>query len=207
MADAASFHAEQIERALWFGVKHQGSLNGQALFLMDGIINQGTNHGAQSTSQSTNTQWVDLVDHFQAVFQKNIKGKPNERIAFCGNTVLNVVSQIAQLDGTQNISPGAQSFGVDVMNIITPFGRVKLMSHPLFNENAIWTENMYTIHPGAIRMRWLRKTFRNDYDTAGNRISGQDAEQGVITSELSCELQAAQTMGIYTGIDTAAAAS
>ena len=81
-ADCAFFHAEDIERSLMWGKKHIGSLNSKPFRLMDGLTVQGTNHGAQITSQSTNVQWADLVGHFKNIFEKNIKGKPNERIAF-----------------------------------------------------------------------------------------------------------------------------
>lgn len=205
-ADCSFFHAEDIERSLMWGNKHVGTLNNQPLRLMDGIVTQGTNHGAQSTSQSTNTQWADLVAHYQNVFAKNIKGKPNERIAFCGNEVLRVISEIAALDGTQNISPGQTEFGLKVTKLLTPFGDVSLMTHPLMNENATWSKNLYSFHPGGIKTRWLRKTFIDAFDSNGNRIAGVDSNQGVYTSELSVQNMAAETTGIYTGIDTAAAA-
>ena len=96
---------------------------------------------------------------------------------------------------------------MQVTKLITPFGNISLMTHPLMNENAIWTKNLYTFHPGAIRVRWLRRTNIEGYDKDGQRVSGVDADQGVYTSELSVQLMAAQTAGHYTVIDTAAAAS
>jgi hypothetical protein len=204
-ADCAVAHAEDIERSLLWGVYHIGTLSGQPFRLMNGLVTQAINHGATVEAQSANTKWSDLKDHLRQVFANNIKGKPNERIAFCGNSVLGVVDRLAELNGTINITPGQTEFGLNVTKIISPYGNVTLMTHPLMNENALWSKAMYTFHPGAIRMRWLRKTQIEGYDKNGSRIAGVDADQGVYTSELSVELGAAQTSGIYTGIDTAAA--
>ena len=204
-ADCALFHAEDIERSLIWGVQHIGVLNGQPFRLMDGLVKQSTSHGGTSASQSSNTKWSNLLSHFQSVFAYNIKGKPNERITFCGNSVLTVLNRLAAINSTINMSQGATEFGLRVNKLLTPYGDVSLMTHPLMNENALWTKAMYTWHPGAIMTRYLRRTNIEAYDRNGTRIAGVDADQGVYTTELSVQQMAAQTSGIYTGIDTAAA--
>jgi len=199
--DAAGFHAEDIEKSLWFNRKSIGVKNGQPFRTFDGVLTQITTN---STSEGANTKQKDLTDHLQAVFERNIRGKPNERIAFCGNTVVNVIGQIANLDGVTNITPGQTEFGLKVMKWITPFGDISLMTHPLFNESPVWTQNLYTLHPGAMRIRWLTRTFEDRNDKDGTR-AGTDADFGVFTSELSVEYRAERTGGKYTGISTAAA--
>lgn len=198
--DAAGFHAEDIEKSMWFGRKVIGVKNSQPFRTMDGVLTQITTN---VTSQGANTKNEDLTNHLQAVFERNIRGKPNERIAFCGNTVVNVINQIAMLDGVQNLQPGQTEFGMKVMKWITPFGDISLMTHPLFNESPVWTKDLYTLHPGAIRLRWLTRTFEDRNDKDGTR-AGIDADFGVFTSELTVEYKAERTGGKYTGIDTAA---
>lgn len=198
--DAGFFHAEDIERALWFGRKSIGVKNNKPFRTMDGILTQITSN---VTSQSTNTTQEDLNLHFENVFSRNIKGKPNERIVFCGNTVIRIINEIAHLDGVQNLVPGATELGFKVTRWLTPFGDLSLMTHPLFNESPVWTKDMHTLHPGAMRMRWLRRTHEDRNDSDGTR-AGADADFGVYTSELCVEYKAELTGGKYTGIDTAA---
>ena len=197
--DAAGFHAEDIEKSLWFNRKSIGVKNGQPFRTFDGVLAQITTN---VTTQSTNVKQEDLTNHLQAVFERNIRGKPNERIAFCGNTVVNVIGQIASLDGVQNLQPGQTEFGMKVMKWITPFGDISLMTHPLFNESPVWTKNLFTLHPGAMRIRWLTRTFEDRNDKDGTR-AGVDADFGVFTSELTVEYRAERTGGKFTGIDTA----
>lgn len=198
--DAAGFHAEDIEKSLWFGRRSIGVKNGKPFRTMDGVLTQITTN---VEVQGGDTTQLELTDHLQSVFERNIRGKPNERIAFCGNTVLNIIGQIAALDGVTNIQPGQTEFGMKVSKWITPFGDISLMTHPLFNESPVWTKNLYILHPGAMRIRWLERTFEDRNDKDGTR-AGADSDFGVFTSELTVEYRAERTGGKFTGIDTAA---
>ena len=199
-ADAGIFHAEDIERALLWSIQSVGVMNNQPYRTMNGIINQITTN---VSAQSTNTTWSDINTFLQTIFERNIKGKPNERIAFCGNTVLSVLNEIAKLSATINIVPGETEMGIKVNKWLTPFGDVTLMTHPFMNENPIWTKEMYILHQGAIKVKYLRRTNHDADDKNGSR-SGTDSDTGVFTTECSVEYGAELTGGIYTGIDTAA---
>lgn len=197
-ADCMRFHGEDIERSLWFGRKAIGIRNGKPFRTMDGVLNQITTN---VTSQSGSVTLVQLMNHVRDVFSKNIKGKPNERIAFCGNSVVTVINELVLKQSVYNIEAGVTEFGMKVMRWITPFGTINLMRHPLFVESPLWTKNLYLLHPGAIRMRWLRRTIDEAYDSDGRR-AGIDADYGVMTSECSVEYKAEATGGQFTGIDT-----
>lgn len=198
--DAAILHAEDMERSIIFGIRSIGVQNGKPFRTMHGITNQlSTNVQAQGA----NTTW-DILDAFlQKIFEKNIKGKPNERIAFCGNTVISVINQIAKINSTIDIKIGETEFGLKINKWLTPYGDVTLMTHPLFNESPLWTKDLLILHPGAMRSRYLRRTFNDDNDKSGTR-AGVDADFGVLTTEMCMEYRAQQTGGYFTGIDTAA---
>ena len=200
-ADAANFHAENIETALIYGKKHQGTLNSKPFRTMDGL---NTQISTNITTAGATTTWTQLQAFFQTVFSKNIAGKPNERIAFCGNTALAVINSIALLNATMNIAVGQTDFGLKVTNLITPFGDIKLMTHPLMVDNPVWTQELYVYHPGAIRMRYLRKTFVDAYDDDGTR-AGIDSDFGVFTTEVSVEYRAELTGGQLLDLDAGAA--
>jgi len=197
--DGATFHAEDIERSLIFGRLSIGVRNAQPYRTMDGLLAQITTN---VTTQSTKTSYDEVDAFLMDVFAKNIKGKPNERIAYCGNTVIKVLNQIAQHHGVIDIVPGQTEFGLKVNKWLTPYGDISLMTHPLMNESPLWTKDLYVLHPGAIRVRYLRRTMEDSYDKDGTR-AGADADYGVYTTELSCEYRAEATGGKYTGIDTA----
>lgn len=199
--DAMLFHAEDIERALWFGRLSNGVKNNQPFRTMNGL-DSIIKTNVTVAGLSTNYNQVDTF--LQTLFSKNIKGKPNERIAFGGNIALAVLNGIARIEGKIEIEVGQTDFGLNVNRWISPYGNITLMTHPLFVESPLWTKDIRIIHPGAMATRWLRRTSEDDYDKDGRR-AGVDADYGVITSELSMEYDIEQTGGRLTGLTAAAA--
>ena len=183
-----------------FSKKHIGTLNGQPFRTMDGINSQITTNG---TTAGATTTWAQLQTFLQAPFERNIQGKPNERIAFCGNTALGIINDIAIANSHLNMTVGQTNFGMNVSDLVTPFGSIKLMTHPLMVENPIWTKELYVYHPGAIRTRYLRRTSIDNYDKDGTR-AGVDADFGVFTTEMSVEYRAELTGGQLLDLDAAA---
>jgi hypothetical protein len=199
--DCALYHAEDMERSIMWGVKDVRTINGKPFRTTDGIKAQVINYGGlvvdcASGSTAGNYSKVDFEDAIRRIFSKNIKGQPNERIALGGDITLQVLNQMTALDGTNYYETGETQTGIAVTKIMTPFGTLKLMTHPLMNENPVWQKELYVLHPGAIRRRMLRETSDESYDTNGNRIQGVDAAQGVMTTEMGMEVGAGQTMGI-----------
>lgn len=210
-ADCALYHAEDMERAFIFGRKHLGTLNSKPFRMSDGIESQleqydGIVEAANTGSVAGKLSWTDFEDFTRRVFTKNVKGQPNERIAIGGDISIQVLNAMARLDGTYNIEQGETKLGIKVTELVTAFGTLKLMTHPLFNENPVWAKKLFILHPGAIRKRVLRETQDEGYDSNGNRIDGRDADEGIMTTELGFELGAASTMGELTNV-TAAVAS
>lgn len=208
----ATYHAEDIERSFIWGKKALTTLNGKQFRMTDGILTQIESYGGVVKSANTgsvagNLSRGDLETFIQEVFAYNVKGQPNERIAFCGNMALAVVQRMAFLDGSYQFSQGETKLGVKINEVQTPFGTLKLMTHALMNENPVWTHELYTLHPGAIKKRMLRDTFPENYDKSGAGVAGKDADEGAITTEGAIQVGAAKTMGIYRNIRTAVATS
>src|SRR3546814_7698017 len=99
----------------------------------------------------------------RVVFRYNVMGQPNERIALGGENVLAVLNKMTWLDGSYEIKHGETKLGINVNTILTPFGTLKLMTHPLMNGNPVWRNEMYALHPGGITKRVLRDTRSEEY--------------------------------------------
>ena len=206
--DCAKYHAEDMERAILWGRKHLGTLNGKQFRMTDGLLTQIEQYGGIVETPATggnvgDMSWVDFSDWMRRLFAKNVKGQPNERICYAGDITLQIINNMAFAESEYNIKQGESSFGITVTEVINPFGKLKIMTHPLMNENARWRKELYAFHPGGIARRTLRETFEENYDSNGNRIDGVDADEGVITTEMGIECGAAQTMGILRGINKA----
>ena len=192
-ADCAMFHSEDIERSLLWGKKAIGVRGSQPFRVMDGLYSLLTSN---NTTAGATTNY-DQVDAFlQSIFSKNVKGKPNERIAYCGNAALGVINGITIRQSDLNISVGQTDFGLQVTKWISPYGTISLMTHPLMTESPFYTKDLLVLHPGCMQIRWLRRTHIDGYDKDGTR-AGVDADEGVYTSELSLQYSAKVTGGIF----------
>lgn len=198
--DCMIAHSEAIEKSMWFGKRTMGIRNGRTYRTMDGVLSQITTN--ITTAQATTT--FDQMDAFiKPIFEKNIKGKPNERIAFCGNGVISVVNKITAVNTTMYIEPGETEFGKKIFKWISPYGDLTLMTHPLFVENPLWTTNLYVLHPGAVRVRYLDRTRTENVDKDGMR-AGVDGDYGTMTTELSIEYKLEKTGGQFLGLTAGA---
>jgi hypothetical protein len=206
--DCALYHAEDIERAIIFGRKHVTTINGKPFRMTDGIQAQIRQYGGlvEAVTDGTtagNYSWLLFDDYLRRLFSKNIKGQPNERLAIGGNLWLAALTQMARLDGNYQVFQGESVLGMKVTSITNAFGTLKLLSHPLFNENPTWNKDLMLIHPGGMKKRVLRDTFEDNFDANGNHIAGIDADEGVMTTEMGIQLGGASTCGLLTGLKKA----
>lgn len=204
----ALYHAEDIERSLLYGRKAVLTMDGKPMRVTDGVLAQIEQYGGHVESAANggtagNYSRLDFEEFIRKIFAKNVKGQPNERIAFCGDIVLKVINNMAALDGVMNMTAGETKMGIKITEVMTPFGMLKLMTHAMMNENATWAKELYALHPGAIKRRTLRPTFSEGYDADGKRIDGIDADEGLMTTEMGVQVGAAQTMGILRNVTTA----
>lgn len=206
----ALYHAEDVERSFIWGKKALTTLNNKQFRLTDGIITQIEQYGgvvktAATGSVAGDLSRADLEDFVQEVFKHNVKGAPNERISFCGNNVLAQINKMTWLDGAYQFSAGETKLGINVSTLMTPFGTLRFMTHPLMSENPVWNNELYTLHPGGLKKRTLRDTWEENYDKSGNGVQGKDADEGCISFEGGVQVGAAKTMGIYRNIKKAVA--
>jgi Family of unknown function (DUF5309) len=205
----AMYHAEDMERTFLWGRKAITTLNNKQFRMTDGVLAQIEQNGGTILSAATDSgsgpvagelSRNDLDEFIREIFAYNVKGMPNERIAFGGDIVLQAMNRMTWLDGSYEIKQGETKLGIAVNTVVTPFGSLKLMTHPLMNENPVWAREMYVLHPGGIKKRVLRETNQEGYDKNGLRIQGKDADEGVITTECGIQVGAARTMGILRNV-------
>lgn len=203
-----AYHAEDIERAFMYGRKSVTTLGGKQMRTTNGIIPQIEGYGGTVESANTDgtpgdlSMW-DFQDFMGTVFARNAKGMPNERIAMGGNKMLQQVQKMVMLDAQYNISQGESEFGFNVTTIHGFNGKLKLLSHPMMVENAIWNAMLLVIHPGLIRKRVKRKTWTEQFDSTKQNNNGRDATEGYIAVEMGFEIKGASTMGLLKNVQNA----
>lgn len=193
--DCAMFHAVDIEKALIYGQKYQGTLNNQPLHTMDGVLNiLATAAAGNITTLSSTTTWTQLEAALDPVFQQVTDPKnPNMRALFVGGIARRVLHAIARLNSTYYIQGNRNDWGLQFDTFKTPRGEFNVIEHPLFNAygaSSTWAKMAVALDLSTFSLAYMqgRKTHNADFNGQGQPAvdSGIDAQGGTLTTELTC---------------------
>jgi Family of unknown function (DUF5309) len=196
--DCAAFHAADIEKALIFSEKSQGTRNGQPFRTMDGLIpiisnlaNYPSTYSAVNvTTAGSTTNYTQLEAALDPVFNQSTDPKVgNERLIFVGGGARKVLNNIGRLNGTYQLMDGQTSYGLQFSSFKIARGMFRMIEHPLFNSNSDWTKYALCVDLSTFRVAYLggRKTMKREFNLDGTVVdNGIDAVGGTLTTELTC---------------------
>lgn len=200
--DCAAFHAADIEKALFFGQKSQGTRNGQPFRTMDGLISIVGNISYYPSSYAAvnvvtagaTTTWTQLEAMLDPVFDQTTDPKgSNERVLFVGGAAKVVLNNIGRLNGTYQLVDGQTNWGLQFSTLTTSRGKFRLIEHPLFNSNSTWAKMAVGVDLATFRTAYLgdRKTQNKEFNMDGGAAqdNGIDAVGGTLTTEMTCVIK------------------
>ena len=219
--DCAAFHSADIEKALFFGQKSQGSRNGQPFRTMDGLVNIVGTAGNYPTyyGGATNvftaggtTSYPQLEGFLDPLFNQATDPKVgNERVLFVGGTAKRVITGITRLatGSFYQIQDGQTQWGLQYSTIKTARGAFQMIEHPLFNSNTTWSKMAVGVDLSTFRAAYLgdRKTQNKEFnaDSSTAQDNGIDAVGGTLTTEMTCVIKNPPANGVIYNLTAAAA--
>lgn len=216
--DCSSFHAADIEKALFFGKKSQGTRNGQPFRTMDGLLSILSNPAyyppsyggsVNSVVAGGTTNFTQLEAALDPVFNQATDPKVgNQRLLFVGGTARKVLNNIGRLNSTYYIQNGQTSYGLQFGSFNIARGSFNMIEHPLFNSNADWSKYAVAVDLSTFRLAYLngRKTSRDEFNMSGQKVdNGIDAVGGTLTTELTCVVKNPPANALITNLTAAAA--
>lgn len=198
--DCAAFHAADMEKALFFGQKSQGTRNGKPFRTMDGLISIVSNLtyypssyvAANVTTAGGTTTYTQFEAALDPVFNQATDPKvANERILFVGGAAKRVINNIGRLNGTYQLVDGQTSWGLQFSTFKTARGTFRVIEHPLFNTNSTWSKMAVAVDLSTFSVAYLgdRKTRSEEYNGTDPESGGLDAVGGSLTTELTCTIK------------------
>lgn len=215
--DCAAFHAADMEKALFFAEKSQGTRNGQPFRTMDGLIpiisnlaNYPASYAATNvTAAGATTNYTQLENALDPVFNQVTDPKVgNERVLFVGSQARKVLNNIGRLNGTYQLMDGQSSYGLQFSSFKIARGMFRMIEHPLFNSNTDWAKYAVAVDLSTFRVAYLngRKTSKKEFNLDGTPVdNGIDAVGGTLTTELTCVVKNPPANALITGLTAAAA--
>lgn len=207
--DAMAFHSQDIELATLFGRKSMGvGPQNQPLHTMDGweaVIEQYNPDHLMEAGSSTNYKQLEAMLDKVLDYQTDTSST-NQRSIFCGSSALKVINEIGRTSGEYQLSNGQSNFGLTFREFQTTRGKFNLIEHPMLNTNNYMKEMAFVLDLSAFDFAHLEGRDTQIEYLNGNMQStdGTDATGGILTTELTTEIQNPFSSAIIYGLKSAA---
>lgn len=184
--DASRFHFEKIEKALIFGQRTTTTdASGKEIRTMSGIIeflklwdagDEGLtidgspyapyNFKGKTTSEtdplkryipnSDGKISIDRLERWLRNINMYANSKSAERLVVCGSGVMLAMSKAMRDQGSYRWEVGQSMFGTNFNKLVTSFGNINFLTHPLFNENPLYQNSALFVDVWSLNFRPLQ---------------------------------------------------
>jgi Family of unknown function (DUF5309) len=167
------FNMIEIERAIMFGTKTlytggatpQRTTGGIIYFLQ--LWEAGTTYGntaatldtddnkriiANAAGTMSDKQYDNYLERLFRVTNNNV----NEKLCMCGSGFLSVINQLYKSKSVLNADlPLTDTYGMNVVKHLTPFGTIYYKTHPLFTQNPTLRYNALFLDVQNLKYRYV----------------------------------------------------
>jgi hypothetical protein len=220
---ALEYHSIEMEKAFLFGYPSEGTgTNGKPERTTMGLINaiRGIAHSTYGGYPATYTDYNGVTSDFPTAHSGSTwleKGEEwidtqleqifrygdTEKLAFCGNQALMGIQRLIKTYGQFQFNPKTAAYGLKVMEWVTAFGTINIMTHPLFNLESSLRNSAVIFEPRNLNYRYIDDTtFYEEgekQNTGTGRIDGKSEEY---LTEAGLEFHHPIGWGFLTGWNT-----
>ena len=124
-----------------------------------------------------------------------------EKLGLCGSAALLGINQLVQAGTNYDITQSDRSYGIKVLNWVTPFGTLMLKTHPLFNYVPPFRNTIFILEASNLKYRYIQDTiFKADKKwREGGQTSIDGLKESYLT-ECGLEFRYPETMGYFNGV-------
>jgi hypothetical protein len=167
-SEALEMHSWEMELAYLWGIRTQNiGDNGKPERTTMGVINfirqfsplncddytlnagyAGTNWNAAGGGGTWLRAYLEQIFRYGA----------NEKLALVGSGALLGIEALAMAEGQMNISTGQKAYGMELTEWKTPFGSIRMKTHPLFSHDATTRNLMVLLEPKELEYKFITDT-------------------------------------------------
>lgn len=152
---------------------------------------------ASKTWTQAGAKWVNT--RLEEAFRFGAK----EKLGICGSAALLGIQELIEAGTNYDISVSDRSYGIKVLNWVTPFGTLMLKTHPLFNYVPPFRNTIFILQPSNLKYRFVQDTiFKADPNKnwkQGGHLALDGLKESYLT-ECGLEFHHPETMGYLNGV-------
>lgn len=212
-AEALEMHSWEMELAFLWGIRTENiGDNGKPERTTMGVINFIRQYAAANCSDYTldptyagNTWTTGGEIWLKNMLEQIFRYGASEKLVLCGSGFLLGIDALAMTGGQVNLQPAQKTYGMEIREWLTPFGKINMKTHPLFSYDAT-TRNMGVIlEPKELTYRYIDDTTFYGESSAKQHAEGygQRRVDGIneeFLTEAGLEFGLAQKCGILNGV-------
>ena len=206
--EALELHSIGMEKAYIFGVPTEGTgANGKPERTTGGLLYFIRTYASGNVSNFTldsnyasktwlekGEEWLDTK--LEVIFRYG----SNSKLAFIGSGALLGLQKLVKNIGTFNFTAATGAYGIKVLEWVTPFGQINMITHPLLSYNATDRYSMIIFEPRLLKYRFLEgrdTNFIPDKSSGANRTDSKEEE---FLTEAGLELHFPEACGYLVGV-------
>jgi len=196
--EALELHSIEIEKSMIFGIKtsNTGS-NGKPERTTGGMKSFLSTNVEDYTKRTGTETWLNGgEDWLDTMFEQVFRYGNQEKIALCGSGALLGIQRLAKVNGLFDLTAKSKSYGINVLEWVTPFGIMNLKTHPLFSYEATTRNSMLIVDPSFLATRFIDDT-KYEPNIQANDLDGEKSQY---LSELGLELHFEKAHGWLDGV-------
>lgn len=210
--EALELHGIEMEKAWIFGIPTEGTGdNGKPERTTGGILYFLKTYAADNVndfslnSTYSGKNWTDdgggdtwLKTYLEQLFRY---GK-REKLAICGTSALLGINNLVEGSTHYTMTAATKSYGIAVTEWITPFGKINLMTHPLFSQETTLRNSMLILEPENLKYRYIDDTtFYSEGNPKAQSTSARvDGTEEEFLTEAGLEFHHPSTMMFLNGV-------
>jgi len=185
--EALEIHSIEQEKQFLWGSGVEDTTGAQPERTTKGMFNFITSN-VQDFADS-----VD-IDTWENFLEDIFENGSNEKLLLCGNRALNVINKVARAHGDIQMNPTSETFGMQIMRYLTPYGTLQIKQHHLLSKNSTFSDWGFVIDPKHVVYRFLRG--RDTKYLKARENAGDDAKKDEYLTEAGLELQFETVHGV-----------
>ena len=141
--------------------------------------------------------YFDLLDMLEGFFRYG----SSEKLLLAGSTAINTLNKLAINNFTVNAVPGESTFGMKIVEILTPFGSLYLKNHPLLSDHPVFRKWGFGVDLDYFKIRYIDDV---TYIPQVDQYTSPTRRQDQYYADLGWEWEVERTHGIFKNLDNAA---
>jgi hypothetical protein len=212
-SEALEMHSWEMELAFLWGIatervgdngKPERTTKGVINFIRD-TIPANVDDYRQNVTYAGQTWVTGGETWLKNMLEQIFRFGAQDKLCLCGSGFLLGIDALAQTGGQMNIAPGQKFYGMEITEWRTPFGSIKMKTHPLFSYDAT-TRNMAVIlEPKELSYKYIDDTTFFGESSSKSHSSGYgqrriDGLNEEFLTECGLEFGLPQKCAVLTGV-------